>query len=376
MRQTLAFCLLVTSFATVHAAQPELTRSAPEAAESAGSRVDFNQILLDVEALSGARAIHRGLSIKDRALPQNRVIVRSFLIARLRELGLQVSIEEFQLKHERWNVSGEGAPQNLIAEIRGSENPEEVLEVVAHYDTIFENVGGADDNGSGLATVLETARIMSRLNPKRTVRFVFTDLEEPDEHENAFLGATAHVLGLIERREKILGAVIVDMIGHHPVDGPQQVDFEVGLLAQNRKLGEAFYKQHARNDVRRAKLDILTHDAKPTWGEHGIYWNKGIPAIFVSEDFDNFNPAYHAPEDTMENLSLDYFHSVVYSVVEGVAAIAGVESRPGVETYAPGAVRVEHPDLGKFNELTDLGPRRISTTSSRVHLPRPMRTLQ
>ena len=63
---------------------------------------------------------------------------------------------------------------NIIAEIKGTKNPAEIVDVVAHYDSVSAIVVGADDNGSGLAAALSVADSQKDLAPSKTVRFVDT----------------------------------------------------------------------------------------------------------------------------------------------------------------------------------------------------------
>ncbi len=70
-----------------------------------------------------------------------------------------------------------GTSQNVIGEIRGRTHPEEVVVVSGHHDTVINN-SGADDNGSGVASVLELARFFSARKPNRTLRFISYGAEE------------------------------------------------------------------------------------------------------------------------------------------------------------------------------------------------------
>ena len=67
--------------------------------------------------------------------------------------------------------------QNVVAEIRGTLRPEEIIVVGGHYDTVLE-VPGAGDNAGGTAIVLELARVFKERGSKRTMRFVAWGCEE------------------------------------------------------------------------------------------------------------------------------------------------------------------------------------------------------
>ena len=67
--------------------------------------------------------------------------------------------------------------QNVVAEIRGTLRPEEIILVGGHYDTVLE-VSGAGDNAGGTAITLELARVFKKKGTKRTIRFVAWGCEE------------------------------------------------------------------------------------------------------------------------------------------------------------------------------------------------------
>ncbi|MFN7131135.1 MAG: M28 family peptidase, partial [Myxococcales bacterium] len=95
---------------------------------------------------------------------------------------------------------------NLVAELPGVSAPHEVILVAAHYDAFY---GGADDNGSGVAAVVELARVLSRHRFARTIRFVGFDLEEL-----GLVGSTRYVNDqLAVTGAAPIAALIFDCIG-------------------------------------------------------------------------------------------------------------------------------------------------------------------
>lgn len=72
------------------------------------------------------------------------------------------------LRQDQWK---RGESRNVVAEIPGTDKPEEVLLFSAHYDSV-EFSEGAWDNGSGSVTILEICRYFQENPPERTVRFV------------------------------------------------------------------------------------------------------------------------------------------------------------------------------------------------------------
>lgn len=102
---------------------------------------------------------------------------------------------------------GEGDSQNIIAEIPGTEFPEEVIVYTAHYDSVVHS-HGIFDNASGSATILEMLRHYLENPPKRTVRFIWCGSEE-----RGLLGSKAYVAAHEDELKKIVLCINVDMTG-------------------------------------------------------------------------------------------------------------------------------------------------------------------
>jgi aminopeptidase YwaD len=66
---------------------------------------------------------------------------------------------------------------NVIGEVKGTERPDEIIAVTAHYDTSF-GISGASDNAGGTAIMMELARVIAKAKPKRTFRFIGFAAEE------------------------------------------------------------------------------------------------------------------------------------------------------------------------------------------------------
>jgi hypothetical protein len=108
----------------------------------------------------------------------------------LRVTGLGVA----RLRHE---VAGQAA-DNLVAELRGSARPEEIVVVGAHYDSAM-GAPGADDNASGVAAMLALARTFAKSAPERTLRFVAFVDEEPPYFWTETMGSLVYAKGNANR---------------------------------------------------------------------------------------------------------------------------------------------------------------------------------
>ncbi len=110
--------------------------------------------------------------------------------------GIKVEADIENIFHDR------PMPQyNVIAELKGTEKPDEIIIVCGHLDS-WNGPGsqGASDNGTGASATLEAARLLmkTRARPKRTIRFILWTGEE-----QGLLGSTAYVAGLGDELGKI-----------------------------------------------------------------------------------------------------------------------------------------------------------------------------
>ncbi len=199
---------------------------------------------------------------------------------------------------------------NLVAEKRGTSRPEEVVLVGAHYDAFH---AAADDNSTGVAAVLELARVLRGRSFARTIRFVGFDLEEL-----GFTGSTRYVAGL--GGEDIVVSLIFDSIGFRRTEPgsqraptglalPDTGDFlavisnagsvkpadEVWLLNQRLGLTRVVAIEAPGRGESALVSDLLRSD-------HGPFWLADRPSLFFTDTTEFRNERYHTPDDTLDTL--------------------------------------------------------------------------
>ena len=139
-------------------------------------------------AFSASRALQHLSVIAAKPHPSGSAAhaeVRDYLMRELSAAGVETQIQDSTLYSPR--AAPKSGVQNVLARLRGTGNGRAVL-LVAHYDSLKESFG-ASDNGSAVATLLETLRTLKAGEPlKNDVIFLFTDAEEA-----GMLGAQAFV---------------------------------------------------------------------------------------------------------------------------------------------------------------------------------------
>ncbi|MDQ2870746.1 MAG: M20/M25/M40 family metallo-hydrolase [Acidobacteriota bacterium] len=175
--------------------------------------------------------------------------------------------------------------RNVVADIRGT-TPGEVVLVGAHLDS-WDFGQGAQDDGVGVAAVLEAARVLKSLGiqPRRTIRFVFFSGEE-----QGLLGSRAYIEAHRKELDSLRAAVIMD-------DGAQT---------------PRGFKIHGRSDVEAAARNALAPlsslgasgvSLEATFDmDHGPFLAEGIPVFTLWVDPGEYDTHHHALSDTLDKV--------------------------------------------------------------------------
>jgi Zn-dependent M28 family amino/carboxypeptidase len=181
---------------------------------------------------------------------------------------------------------------NTVAEIPGSEKPDEVVILGAHLDS-WDLGTGATDNGTGSVAVLAAARALQKVGvkPKRTIRFVLFTGEE-----QGLVGSRAYVKAHQSELGKISGVLVHD-------SGTGKV-LTVGLMG-NYAARETI--DHALYPLGRAKEVGLMEPTLRTEGgsDHVPFDEAGVPGFWCVQDPADYDKAHHSQADTIERVRWD-----------------------------------------------------------------------
>ena len=144
---------------------------------------------------------------------------------RLGSMGYAVDLEQVnEQKPERGF--------NVVAELRGTTRPDEIIVIGAHYDAEL-NTPGADDNASGVAAMLELARRFAGAPMDRTVRWVGFTNEESSNSHGGVMGSFAYARAARNRNESVVAMMSLEMLGYYDdAPGSQRYPFDRSMAAQ------------------------------------------------------------------------------------------------------------------------------------------------
>lgn len=228
---------------------------------------------------------------------------------------------------------------NLEGEICGSLQPEEIVVVGAHYDTVFGSPG-ANDNGSGVAVLLELARLLADARPLRTIRLVAFANEEPPFFFSSDMGSRHYAALSRKRKEKIVAMLSLETMGYYSDEpGSQQYPYPFSFFYPDTAnfigfVGNVRWHQLVRKSIasfRRHTRFPSQGIAAPSfitgigWSDHWSFWQEGVPAIMVTDTAFNRYAPYHTLADTPEKLDYDRMARVVTGLAQTILDLAEQE---------------------------------------------------
>lgn len=230
---------------------------------------------------------------------------------------------EEQLREEGWEVAADSytlqgrTVSNLQVQLNGGERADEIVLIGAHYDSVFGSPG-ANDNGSGVAALLELARVLRDGKPQRTLRLVFFVNEEPPFFKTKEMGSRVYARAARKRGERIVTMVSLETIGYFSVrENSQQFPFPPMRL---------FYPSHgdfvafvanfrSRSVLQRALGAFRAASSFPAeglvapiwltgvdWSDQWSFWQSGYPALMITDTAPYRYPHYHSVHDTPDKL--------------------------------------------------------------------------
>jgi Zn-dependent M28 family amino/carboxypeptidase len=216
---------------------------------------------------------------------------------------------------------------NIICEVKGTDRTDDgILVIGAHYDTVI-GTPGADDNASGIACMIELARLAMLQPPRRTLCFVAFCLEEPPVFMTQNMGSYIYARSLSESNIAVYGMISLEMMGYFSEQQDSQyypnhlfkyfypdkgnfIAFVGNIDSSN------FIKRVKKNFMAVSRLPVKSLNAPSIvpgvdFSDHRNFWKFGYPAFMVTDTGFYRNPNYHAPCDTASTLNYEIMAELV-----------------------------------------------------------------
>ena len=247
--------------------------------------------------------------------------VARYIEATLASIGYAVGRQEFFT---------DGKPVRNIdvtIEPAGPSADPEVIVIGAHYDSVFGSPG-ANDNGSGVAAVIELARLLRDLDGvgAKRIRLALFVNEEPPYFMTEAMGSLHYGRALAQRNERVVAMYSLETIGFYSSEpGSQVYPAPFGLMFPDRGDFIAFVgMMGSRALVRETMRSFRSHTSFPTiggvapgfvpgiaWSDHWAFAQQGFQAVMITDTAPFRYPHYHRPSDTPDKVDTEKVARVV-----------------------------------------------------------------
>ncbi|MFZ5553051.1 MAG: M28 family peptidase [Bacteroidota bacterium] len=271
------------------------------------SEVNIDTLLFRAEEISGERGVVvNGVTdtIKSRhkSKPGNELCY-DFLIQKLASFGLQTDSLLFGT-----------VGKNALAVQTGMLYPNQYYIVCAHYDDMPNATvaPAADDDGSGVSTVMEAARILSNYQFEYTIIYALWD-----EEEQGLAGSSAYASLANTNNDSLRGVLNLDAIAFDSDN-----DNAAMIHTNNNSLAVSVAVDNV-NTTYALGLDLTIQNPGATYSDHASFWTNGFPAVLLIEDwtFDS-NPNYHTVNDRVMYFNVPYYEKMSKLAVASIATMA------------------------------------------------------
>lgn len=303
----LAGCFLV--------AQPSMRSNEPSSKKS-----DEPRLRKHVDALS------KNFHPRNSDNPENLNRCADYISTHFKEAGAAVEMQEF--------IVDKIIYKNVIGRF-GVGKPKKII-VGAHYDSC-DDTPGADDNASGVAGLLELARLIGKDQPDVEIELVAYTLEEPPFFGGPQMGSAFHARSVASEKDKIIGVIVLEMIGYFS-DEPGSQDYPTPIMkgyypsrgnfitvvsAWNQADWIADLKAGMKGTTDLPVYSFRGPASLPgiDFSDHRNYWPHNIPAAMVTNTAFYRNKNYHTPGDIPESLDYHRMGKVVVGVYEAIKVL-------------------------------------------------------
>ncbi len=239
-----------------------------------------------------------------------------------KKVGEYITNEFIKAGH---SVDYQGEYRNIIATMGNVNSSDPTILVGAHYDSV-PGCAGADDNGSALAVLLATAKVLPILVPDKNFVFVAFNREEDGllgsrdfvsyyQKEKPFLIETAHILEMVGYTSKESNSQ--SLPEGLPINIPDVGDFLALVSSHQSNNYTQMLVEHGGSYVH--ELPILALQipeglefifADVLRSDHAPFWMEGISATMWTDTSEFRNKNYHKPSDTIDTLDFEFMRNV------------------------------------------------------------------
>ena len=274
-------------------------------------------------------ALAAGIGERNAWRPQALHAAAAYIRNAWSDLGYEVTAQGYEAEGTRC--------ENLSIEIAGRVPHTGIVLAGAHYDTVVGSPG-ANDNASGVAGILELARLLRDVETTATLRLVAFVNEEPPFFYFGRMGSGVYAEAARARGDDIRIMLSLEMLGcYSDQPGSQRYPPLLRWFYPDRGNFIGFVANlRSRAALRRLARAFAAHSDFPlqtlvspslvpgvAWSDQLSFWRQGYAAVMVTDTAFYRYPHYHQTTDTPEKLDYARMASVVDGLAKALAELAG-----------------------------------------------------
>lgn len=231
-----------------------------------------------------------------------------YITEQFRDYGYNVQFQEYSLYNK--------SVKNIIVKKKSNKSTSSHVIIGAHYDTCFNP--GADDNASAIAVLLELARVLINEKTNLNIKFIAFVNEEPPFFKTKHMGSYVYANNAKKQDSKIKAVLVLEMVGYYsdklfsqkypPLAGifyPNRANFimVVGNFASHWVVSKVKSKFRKKSKLPITSIIVPSFTPAINFSDHWSFWEKGYPAVMITDTAFFRYSHYHKDRDTYEKLN-------------------------------------------------------------------------
>lgn len=260
--------------------------------------------------------------------PENLEKSARYLESVFREYGYQPQRNSYEYKSV--DVS------NIYVVKSASRKTDRTIVIGAHYDSLHGTVG-ANDNASGVAVLLELARMLKTISLEANLHFVGFVNEEPPYFQTADMGSVVYAKRLRQQRIKVIAMYSLETMGAYYDDaGSQSYPFPLDAYYPDvgnfiAFVSNPYSKQLLEKSIKQFReMAVVPSEGLSapevlegvSWSDHWSFWQEGYPAVMITDTAPFRYEHYHKTSDSFDKIDYQRMSRVTHGIAKMIQKIA------------------------------------------------------
>ena len=275
---------------------------------SSSPKPSEDEILISNNLLDIVKTLSVDIGERNIEKPANYKKASSYIKKKLTSYGYEAKSSSYSYNSQ--------IVENIYSIKPANVNTDRVVIVGAHYDSLSGTVG-ANDNASGVAVLLELARILQNKKLNTHIHFVAFANEEPPYFKTEEMGSFVYAKNLRRQGVNIVAMYSLETMGaYYDNKGSQKYPFPLGQYYPDTANFIAFVSDAKSRKLLKNSVKIFRDSAKipseglsapedlegVSWSDHWSFWQAGYPAIMITDTAPFRYKHYHQVTDTYDKI--------------------------------------------------------------------------